>query len=73
MADTWWRGIHAEIWVVSETKIHVKIFRVDSSGISLKFPAEFIWIFGGFIGDKTVDDFKGNPRRFSGELSGNLQ
>ena len=50
-----------------------EFFRVDSSGISLKFPTEFIWIFGGFIGDKTVHDFKGNPRRFSGEISGNLQ
>ena len=60
MADTWWRGIHGEIWVVSETRIHVEIegnFYVDSLGISRRFPAEFIRIFGGFIGDKSVADF----------------
>ena len=41
------------------------IFHVDSLGISRRFPAEFIRIFGGFIGDKSVADFQGNPRRFS--------
>ena len=30
--------------------------------------AKFIGIFGGFIGDEPVDDFKGNPRRFSREI-----
>ena len=25
MADTWWRGIHMEFWVVSETRIHTEI------------------------------------------------
>ena len=76
MADTWWRGIHGEIWVVSETRIHMEIegiFHVDSLGISRRFPAEFIRIFGGFIGDKSVADFQGNPQRFSWEIMGNLQ
>ena len=49
------------------------IFHVDSLGISRRFPAEFIRIFGGFIGDKSVADFQGNPRRFSREIMGNLQ
>ena len=49
------------------------IFHVDSIGISQKFPAELIVIFGGFIGDKTMDDFRGNPWRFSREIMGNLQ
>ena len=43
-------------------------FRVDSPGIFRRFPAEFIGIFGGFIGDKTVADFKENPQRFSREI-----
>ena len=55
--------------MVSETRIHADIegnyIPVDSSGISRIFPAEFIGIFGGFIGDKRVEDFKGNPLRFS--------
>ena len=49
------------------------LFRVDSLGISWRFPAEFVRIFVGFIGDKSVADFKGNPRRFSREIKGNLQ
>ena len=43
-------------------------FRVDSPGIFRGIPAEFIGIFGGFIGDKTVADFKENPRIFSREI-----
>ena len=39
------------------------IIPVDSSRISRIFPAEFIEIFGGFIGDKRVEDFRGNPLR----------
>ena len=31
------------------------------TGILGRFPAEFIGIFGGFIGGKTVTDFKENP------------
>ena len=71
MVDPWWRGIPGEIWVVSETRIHGEIegnFRVDSPGIFRRFPAEFIGIFGGFIEDKTVADFKENPQRFSKEI-----
>ena len=49
------------------------IFHVDSLGISLRFPAEFMRIFGGFIGDKSAKDFQGNSWRFSGEIMGNLQ
>ena len=41
---------------------------MDYSGISRRFPAEFIGIFGGCIGDKTVEDFKGNPQRLSREI-----
>ena len=48
------------------------IFHVDSLGISRRIPAEFIRIFGGFIGDKSVGDFQGNPRRLSREIMGNL-
>ena len=40
----------------------------ESTGIFWRFPAEFIRIFGGFIGDKTVADFKENPQRFSREI-----
>ena len=46
---------------------------MDSTGIFRRFPAEFIGIFGGFIGGKTVEDFKGNLRRFSREIMGVLQ
>ena len=76
MVDPWWRGIPGEIWVVSETRIHREIggnFRVDFPGIFQRFPAEFIGIFGGFIGDKTVADFKENPQRFSREIMLNPQ
>ena len=55
MADTWWRGIQAEICVVSETRIHTENEGKFPYGFlrdSLRFPAEFIGIFGGFIGDK---------------------
>ena len=48
-------------------------FRVDSPGIFQRFPAEFKGIFGGFIGDKIVADFKENPQRFSREIMYNLQ
>ena len=41
---------------------------MDYSGILRRFPAEFIGIFGGCIGDKTVEDFKGNPQRLSREI-----
>ena len=40
----------------------------DSSQILPRFPEEFVGISYGFIGDKTVADFKGNPQRFSGEF-----
>ena len=49
------------------------IFCADSSGISWRFPAEFIGIFGEFIGDETVEDFEGNPWRFSRKIMRNLQ
>ena len=49
------------------------IFHVDSSDVSRRFPAEFIRIFSGFIGDKSVVDFQGNPHRYSREIMGNLQ
>ena len=55
-ADSWWRGIPGEIWVVSETRIHG-----ESEG-------KFVGIPYGFIGDKTVANFEGNPLRFSGEF-----
>ena len=38
------------------------ILPMDSSGIYRRFPAEFIGNFGGFMGDKTVVNSKGNPR-----------
>ena len=38
------------------------ILPMDSSGIYRRFPPEFIGNFGGFMGDKTVVNFKGNPR-----------
>ena len=44
------------------------IFRVDYSGVLRRFPAEFIGFFGGCIGDKIVDDFKGSPQRLSREI-----
>ena len=37
------------------------------------FPAEFIRIFGGFIGDKSVADFQGNPQRFSRGIMGKFK
>ena len=40
----------------------------DSSQILPRFPEEFVGISYGFIGDKTVANFKGNPLRFSGEF-----
>ena len=43
-------------------------FCVGSPGIFRRCPAEFIGIFGGFIGDKTVADLKENPQRFSREI-----
>ena len=56
MADTWWRGIHVEIWVVSESRIHVEIEGKFPHGFLRDFPeipcAEFIGISGGFIGGK---------------------
>lgn len=41
--------------------------------ISRRFPAEFIGISGGFIGEKKAEHFKWNRRGFSGEIIGNLQ
>ena len=73
MVDSWWRGIHGEIWVVSETRIHLEIEGKFPCGFFRDFPTEFIGSFGGFIGDKTVEDFKGNPRRFLREIVGNLR
>ena len=37
------------------------IFCAYSLGISWILPAEFMVIFGEFIGDETVEDFEGNP------------
>ena len=55
------------------------IFRTDSAGIFRRFPAEFLGIFGGFIGDKTVEDFRGILAEFQEksweiyrEIGGNL-
>ena len=45
---------------------------MDFSWIFRRFPAEFIGIFSRFIGDKTVEDFQGNPWRFSREIMENL-
>ena len=51
MADTWWRGIHGEIWVVSETRIHVEIegnfpclFFGDFPDIPRRIYIDFWWI-----------------------------
>ena len=49
------------------------IFHVDSLEISRRFPAEFVRILGGFIGDESVADLQGNPRRFEREIMGDLQ
>ena len=69
MSDIRWRGIHAEIWVVSETRIHAEIEGKFQSGFFMdfpeNFPAEFIRIFGDFIGDKQW-------RIFSGTLGNSL-
>ena len=49
------------------------ILPMYSSGIYRRFPPEFIGNFGGFMGDKTVVNFKGNPREFSRKITRNLQ
>ena len=49
------------------------IFGVVSSGIFRRFPAEFIGISGGFIWDKTAEDFKGNLWRLSREIRGKFK
>ena len=41
---------------------------VDSPVIFRRCPAAFIGILSGFIGDKTVADFKENPQKFSREI-----
>ena len=54
IADTWWRGIHWKIYVVSEKRIHMGIvgnFPCWLFRDFRRFPAESIRIFGGFIGD----------------------
>ena len=46
--------IHTEILVVRETRIHAEIEGSFVRGffrVPRRFPAEFIGIFGGFIGD----------------------
>ena len=47
-----------KIWVVSEMRIHTEI------GGNRKFPRGFLRDFL----DKTVEDFEGNPYRFSMEI-----
>ena len=37
----------------------------DSIRILPRFPEEFVGISYLFLGDKTAEDFKGNPQRFS--------
>ena len=49
------------------------ILPMDSSGIYRRFPPEFIGNFGGFMGDKTVVNFKGNPRSSQKKITRNLQ
>ena len=71
MVDPWWRESPEKfgLWVKRESTGRLRgNFCVDSPGIFRRFPAEFIRIFGGFIGDKTVADFKENPQRFSREI-----
>ena len=70
MADNWWKGFHAEIWVVSETIIHVEIEGKFPHGFLRDFPeipSRIYRDFGGFIGDKKwmilrgiIGDFQGN-------------
>ena len=54
------------------------VFRMDSSGISLRFPAEFVGIFGGFIGDiqkwvlsRILGDSQKNSRNIYREIREN--
>ena len=53
-----WRILRLNVKRESKQKLK-GIFRTDSAGIFRRFPAEFLGIFGGFIGDKTVEDFRG--------------
>ena len=54
-------GESARKFGLCETRVYVEIEGgtccMDSSGISRRFPAEFIGIFGGFIGEKNSGGF----------------
>ena len=62
--------------MVSETRIRAEVEGNFPCGFLRDFPeipCRIYRDFGGFIGDKTEVDVKGNPRRFSREFIGNLQ
>ena len=84
MADTWCRGIHGEIWVVSETRIHVEIegnflcrFFRDFLEIPCRTYRDYWWIHsrwnsGGFWGE-SLEIFKKNHRKSTEKSGGNLR
>ena len=55
MAEIWWKGINAEIWVESESRIHTEFNGKFLQGFLRDFPeipCRILRDFGGFIEDK---------------------